>query len=266
MLPFPESRTKLALKHLRELITQQPQETASMIFLAECIAFDIQTITNDPWIRENFFVTDVKGGKNWTAGFYGTTTLVSWRLSVLAVHHIFYEQTRMGRDGLFIDILLRGSGDEGKRVLRLCNTHLESMAFEPAFRPPHMAVAAEHMRAEGVWGAVLAGDLNAIQDFDEHLHADNGLRDAYLELGGIEGTEEGFTWGQQAASHLREKFGCSSMDKVLYCGGVEIDRFERFGGDVLLEDEHEAKHVVRLGFDKPWITDHLGVMVEMKLV
>jgi tyrosyl-DNA phosphodiesterase 2 len=40
---------------------------------------------------------------------------------------------------------------------------------------------------------------------------------------------------------------------------VKLLSFERFGRDVLVEDAAEQKELLQLGFDKPWITDHLGV-------
>ena len=58
------------------------------------------------------------------------------------------------------------------------------------------------MKAGDFGGSVLAGDLNAIEPFDRTLHLDNGLKDAYLELGGKEDSEDGYTWGQQAPKAL----------------------------------------------------------------
>jgi tyrosyl-DNA phosphodiesterase 2 len=98
-----------------------------------------------------------------------------------------------------------GTGED--RILRLCNTHAESLALEPAYRPPQLALCARYMHESTVNASVLAGDLNAIQDFDKHLHTDNNLKDAYLDLGGQEDDAEGHTWGQQAATAQRERFG-----------------------------------------------------------
>lgn len=115
---------------------------------------------------------------------------------------------------------------------------------------------------------LVAGDFNAIQPFDRTLHVDdnNDLKDAFLELGGKEDTEEGYTWGQQAATKLRTQFGCSRMDKVYFCGRVKLLSFERFGQDVLVEGQEEGKKIVELGFEKPWVTDHLGVTAELEVL
>jgi len=112
----------------------------------------------------------------------------------------------------------------------------------------------------------MAGDFNAIQDLDRCLHFNNGLKDAYLELGGEEDSEEGYTWGQQAATSKREQFGCSRMDKVFFCGGLQLRGFERFGAGVELGDTKEREETVRLGFERPWITDHLGVVARFEVM
>lgn len=113
----------------------------------------------------------------------------------------------------------------------------------------------------------MAGDFNAIQDFDRHLHSDNGLKDAYIEVGGEEDSESGYTWGQQAATKLREQFGCSRMDKVFFVGdGLQLKGFEQFGADVEVDDPRERDEIVKLGFDRPWVTDHLGVVGKFEVL
>lgn len=106
----------------------------------------------------------------------------------------------------------------------------------------------------------LAGDLNATQEYDKHLHTDNRLKDAYLERGGQEDdAEAGHTWGQQAAPAARERFGTTRMDKTYFCGSVKCTLVESFGADVQVDNEDERKQIVDLGVEKPWVTDHLGV-------
>lgn len=93
------------------------------------------------------------------------------------------------------------------------------------------------------------------------------MKDAFLERGGTEDSVEGYTWGQQAAIKFREQSGYSRMDKVYFCGSLKLLEFARFGQDVLLpervsddsEESKEGDEIVALGFDKPWVTDHLGI-------
>lgn len=258
MLPFPEARMKPALAHLDSLSKALPPTTASVIYLQECTPEDFTTLANTPWVRERYHLLDIDT-TNWATTHYGTTTLVDSRLPIVSAFRVHYSKTRMDRDALFVDISIGG------KTIRLCNTHLESMAFDPPFRPPQVELVARYMREGHLHAALAAGDFNAIQPFDRALHTDNNLKDAYLELGGKEDSDEGFTWGQQAATKLREQFGCTRMDKVYFCGGVKLLSFKRFGGDVLAEGEEERKQIVELGFEKPWVTDHLGVVAEVQL-
>ncbi|ROW02530.1 hypothetical protein VMCG_06134 [Cytospora schulzeri] len=262
MLPFAESRMRPALTYLDGLTSPDAlgPTTAPVIFLQECVPSDLATIAAQPWVRERYHLLDTDP-THWATTHYGTTILVDSRLPITSAFRVHYSKTRMDRDALFVDVSLNGSSK-----VRLCNTHLESMVFDPPYRPPQVQLVARYMREAGVHAALAAGDFNAIQPFDRTLHADNGLKDAFLELGGREDTDGGFTWGQQAATKLRGQFGCSRMDKVFFCGGVRLVRFERFGGDVMTEGEEEGRQIVELGFEKPWVTDHLGVMAEVEIV
>ncbi|TKA67633.1 hypothetical protein B0A55_08774 [Friedmanniomyces simplex] len=261
MLPYGDPRMLAAIRHLEQLGSAQASDIPIIIFFNECLESDLKVITSDAYVRERFHVTDLSR-QYWQSGHYGTTTLVDKRLAIQACFRIHYSKTRMERDGLFVDLKLGTTQPQKQKQkpLRLCNTHLESLALDPPFRPPQLALCARHMHSPDVHASILAGDLNAIQDFDKHLHSDNELMDAYLELGGSEDeAEAGHTWGQQAATAQRERFGTCRMDKVLFCGKVTCQSFERFGVDVQIQDEREREEIVRLGFDKPWITDHLGV-------
>ncbi|KAI0020699.1 Endonuclease/exonuclease/phosphatase [Xylariomycetidae sp. FL0641] len=265
MLPHAAARMGAALAHLEGIVTRHLDTTSTgvVVFLQECLRGDLDAIAGHPWVRARFRVTD-RDAAHWGNAAYGTTTLVDRRLPLAgaAPFRVHYAASRMQRDVLCADVRLGAAG----RVVRVCNTHLESLAPDPPLRPPQLAVVAEQMRGETLHAAVAAGDFNAVQEFDRRLHADHGLRDAYLEVGGQEDSEEGYTWGQQAATALRERFGCSRMDKVYYCGGLKLERFERFGAGVELSDETQRREIVELGFERPWITDHYGVMAEFSVV
>ena len=253
MLPRADERMQAALAHLESRVAPLllSRGAADVIFIQECVVSDLELLAATPWVREHFYLTDVAasavggegggGSGTWASGHYGTVTLVDRRLPVRALFRVHYRQTRMDRDALFVDVGMRQNGSSGaseagagpvteERSIRLCNTHLESLALDPPFRPPQVQVFAAYMHgsspaddgnkgaaaaaATGTaitapHGAVAAGDFNAIQDFDRTLHADNGLRDAFLELGGREDGPGAATWGQQAATELRERFGCS---------------------------------------------------------
>lgn len=227
MLPYAEARMSAALAHLEQLTDQQPSTTAIAINLQECTPSDLITISHQNWVRDRFYITDLDSSA-WGSGLYGTTTLVDRRLDIESSFRVHYSATKMERDALLIDVKF----PQTPHRIRLGNTHLESLALEPPLRPAQMSVAATHLHAEQLSGAIVAGDFNSTQPFDALLHSHNGLKDAYLELGGREGGEDGFTWGQQALPALREQFGCSRMDKTYFCGSkINLQGFERCGAD-----------------------------------
>ena len=53
---------------------------------------------------------------------------------------------------------------------------------------------------------------------------------------------------------------------MYFRGGLRLRGFERFGADVQLEGEDMRAEFRALGFEKPWVTDHLGVMAEFDVV
>ncbi|KAL4877112.1 Endonuclease/exonuclease/phosphatase [Aspergillus karnatakaensis] len=258
MLPFAAARMNPALTHLSSFLTTLPTSTAPIIFLQECTPSDLSTIASTPWIRSRFHITDLTH-EFWATEHYGTTILLDARLPVLSAFRVHFSNTRMDRDAFFVDTRINN------KTTRLCNSHLESMALDPPFRPPQVALIASYLHSPAINAGITAGDFNAIQPFDRTLHSENNLKDAFLELGGKEDTEEAYTWGQQAPIVLRERFGLSRMDKVFFTGAVNVSRYERFGGGVLVEGEEEKKEIVKLGFEEAWVTDHLGVFVEIKV-
>ena len=259
MLPLTSARLSSALSHLSSILlppSSSPPPNPAIIFFQEMLVSDLQLIQSMPWIRDKFYLTDIDS-TYWESGYYGTCTLVDQRLPVENVFRVHYTPTNMERDGLFVDIATRE-----EKLLRFCNTHLESLVADPPLRPAQMAIAAQYMHAPSVQASFLAGDLNAIQPFDRTLHSDNGLKDAFLELGGKEDSDDGYTWGQQAQTKLREMFGCSRMDKVFYRGDVKLKRLERIGVDIEVETEENKQLLKEQGLEKGWVTDHLGLMAE----
>ncbi|KAI1822976.1 endonuclease/exonuclease/phosphatase family protein [Xylaria intraflava] len=268
MLPCPEARMQAALDHLENLLKESPSTatTAAVLVLQECTLADLRTIGQQQWIRDGFYITDTDTS-DWSSGLYGTTTLVDRRLEVASCFRVHYSSTAMQRDALFVDVVIPTAAGSGKTI-RVGNTHLESLVADPPLRPLQVQTAAKYMHESRLSGALLAGDFNAIQPFDRSLHTDNDLKDAYLELGGQEDADEGYTWGQQALAELRLTFGCSRMDKVYFRGdGLRLLTFERFGTDVEIHKGEKDKRdqVLSLGFEKPWITDHLGVKAVFSL-
>ena len=120
-------------------------------------------------------------------------------------------------------------------------------------------------------GAALAGDLNAIQPFDQHIASENGLKDAFIEMGGKEDTDAGFTWGPLVPKSLRDRFGCSRMDKVLFYGQqLQVESLEKIGEDAEVEGTEDRGELLGLeqgvedgtGQVHVYVTDHIGLAAE----
>lgn len=183
--------------------------------------------------------------------------LVPQCLPIKDVFRVYYENTEMQRDALFVDVALPGD-----KTLRLCSTHLESLAARPPRRPEQLTTAARYLHE--AHAGVLAGDLNAIEPFDLTLHVENRLKDAYLELGGEEGAKWGTTWGHM--SRKSDKYRAKRLDKVLFCGDLELEGYETFGMDVQIEDEELGQDLTILAdLKKPWVTDHVGVKGDFRI-
>lgn len=257
LIGFAEDRMSAALEHLSTLISSTDESVPVLIFLQEMSKSDMQQICAAPWIQRRFYMTDVDPG-NWPSPSYGTTTLVDRRLVPTRVFRVRWI-SKFDRDGLFVDVKLAGADG----VLRLCNTHLESLVADPPVRPLQISAAAPYLKENGVEAGLLAGDLNAIQPFDRTLHVENGLKDVYLELGGEEDSDQGYTWGYQVPAALRERFGCSRMDKILFAGAVVPRRFERIGVGVKVAEEQ--RQAMRDAGEEEWVTDHYGVMADFEL-
>ncbi|RYP61194.1 hypothetical protein DL769_007833 [Monosporascus sp. CRB-8-3] len=267
MLPFAKARMETALAYLERLTSRLPSETAAVVFLQECTVPYLEIIARSHWVRERFYITDVDAS-NWMSGHAGTTMLVDRRLSVAACFRVHFSQTLVDRDAHFVDVMMRRLGTSGSPKsahtnIRLCNVHLESFDWETPLRPAQMRIIAEYVHKDGMDGAVVAGDFNSLQPYDRTLHTEHNLKDAFLESGGQEDVEAGFTWGLQSPEVMRAD-GPSRLDKIMFAGAcLQLRRFEIFGRDVQLEDQEKRAELIRLGCEKPWVTDHLGVMAEL---
>jgi tyrosyl-DNA phosphodiesterase 2 len=258
MLPFTDERMMPAIKHLKAHVDDAYSPT--VIMLQEMLETDLALLQAQPWIRQHYDMTDI-GNKYWESGHYGTCSLIPKSLHIASVFRVHYRETAMERDGLFVDIDV-GMG----QLIRICNTHLESLVADPPKRPAQMTVAAKWMHDPAVSGSVLGGDLNAIQPFDKKLHSDNDLQDAFLALGGKEDSDDGYTWGQMAPTKQRNMFGCSRMDKLYFCGNLKCEKFERFGYGVEAEEPSVRETLLNEeGLEAPWVTDHMGVKADFSV-
>ena len=247
-------RMAAALRYLEQLVDDAPSSIPVVIFLQEMTPSDLRLIQAAHWVRDRFSISDLDGS-SWQSPFYGTTTLVDHKISIRNVYRV-YLKSKMQRDGLFVDILTKAANaNSDSSILRLCNTHLESLVAEPPLRPAQISIISEQLHESSIQAGLVAGDFNAIEPFDRSLHDENDLRDAFLELGGQEDSEEGYTWGQQVYADLREQFGCCRMDKILCCGGIRIEGLQRIGINIKVEESQRQR--MRKWGALEYVTDHV---------
>lgn len=226
--PQPRERMVSALAYLKQLVSAIPTNCAVVIHLQEIMdnceqssheANDLQQIMNAAWIQSRFNVTDTST-TDW-ANSYGQVTLVDRRLSIARVLRLRFV-SEFKRDALFVDVHLN---TEESSYMRFCNVHLDSM--QGALRPIQWQALAWHMQdaENGIVASILAGDCNANSLRDWSAPRQNNFKDAYLELGGVEGEEKGMTWGFQSFSAKR--WGPSRMDKEVFWGAVRCDGWRR---------------------------------------
>jgi len=262
---YASQRLTAALDYLRDNAFPEHKGAGPppcIILLQEIQNTAFNTLLVHPWVKDWFMVVPGKPEEGWPRGArYGTATLVrniDWLAESTCVH---FGESQMGRNALVTDVLLKGSSGRGAepraRLLRVVNTHLESLPMGAPNRVVQLGVIAGLLRdAEG--GGIVGGDMNAIGPSDVTLAAQNGLLDAWEEQrrdrdwreGPMEEDEEdGITWGYQPPC----KYPPGRLDKILY---TESDAFE-------------VKGIRRLGIGlrtpyDDWVSDHYALLCRVE--
>ncbi|TDL26005.1 hypothetical protein BD410DRAFT_784015 [Rickenella mellea] len=252
--PFPEERLQGALSHLQNEVfhcADGTEPTSCLILFQEVYANAIVAILENPWIQTHFFVVPISDD-TWARGvYYGNITLISKKINVVAVKQLTFLNSMMGRNALIVDVLVQLPHDAKTEtgILRIANTHLESLrGHGTKVRPVQLGLAAEALREEHLYGGIIAGDMNAIQESDLTTPKDVGLSDAYQ---GDENDEKGFTWGYQP----RCQFPPARLDKVLYTrrDGLVVAEPKLIGVGVKTVEEHA------------WLSDHYGMVTTVAI-
>jgi tyrosyl-DNA phosphodiesterase 2 len=245
----PEAARRLtaALDYLRYHVFPEHKEGKPphcLILLQEININAFDTLLAHPWVQEWFKVVPGSPEAGWRRGAsYGTVTLVHAPLANSVCVH--FEDSYMARNALVTDITVGGGAAEypAPRILRVINTHLESLPLGTRTRISQMCVIGELLKEEGLLGGITCGDMNAIAPSDATLPEQNGLSDAWEE-NRREEEEEGTTWGYQPVT----RFPPGRLDKILY---TESDAF----------DVKEVRRIA-VGLKMPageWVSDHYGL-------
>ncbi|KAG2147562.1 Endonuclease/exonuclease/phosphatase [Suillus clintonianus] len=254
-----KKRLLAALSHIQQHVldcrTADERPDPCCILLQEVHASVFTQILNAEWVRRYFIVVPTSVDKWPDQAEYGNVTLVSRTIPVVNASTIVFSNSEMKRNAVFVDIKLSIPAHEdeprlsgGIVTLRIANTHLESMPSGATARPRQLKLIAAALHGKGLFGGIVAGDMNAIGPTDEKIVEEAGLYDAWE---GGDDDEESFTWGYQPAG----RFAPGRLDKVLSTGqeGFKVDEPERIGID-------EA-----IGRGK-WVSDHYGLVTRVHIV
>jgi tyrosyl-DNA phosphodiesterase 2 len=233
------------------------QPPPSIILLQEIRYDAFDALLAHPWVRAWFMIVPGSPEAGWPQGArYGTATLVARCAPLAGSACVPFEESHMCRNALVTDVLV-GGAEPHARVLRVVNTHLESLPEGTQRRVVQMGVVGRLLKEAGIVGGIVGGDMNAIAPSDEALAEENGLADAWERTrsgrgdgeGDGEGEEDGTTWGYQP----RSRFPPGRLDKILYTEG----------------DGFEVRDVRRLavGLRMPggaWVSDHYGLVCKVE--
>ena len=241
------------------------------------------SLLEHPLICTTYAVTDISSA-TWSEpdAAYGLITLIPLTL-LPAVHRIFRTpfESSMARDALYVEIAV--DSPSSGRILRLANTHLESLREGDSLRPVQLASVARQF--EGVHAGIVGGDMNPIGPLDQGLPERLGLSDAWLiqqaknpqplageakanvSKMGDNGNDsdifvdpeggDGYTWGTQPVSRFPKR----RMDKILFTGGIAVDEIERIGIGL------KASVNLRNGRSyQPWASDHFGLVAQVTII
>ena len=260
-------RLTMALDHLEKVLTDDKggKPPPCLILLQEIHVEAFDTLLTHPWVREWFIVVPGRPNEGWPQGaWYGTVTLIARSVKLTASTCVHFGESWMHRNALVTDVLL-GGAEPRAHVLRVINTHLESLPEGTPRRVVQLKVIAELLEQgkteSGGVGGIVGGDMNAIAPSDATLPEQNGLLDAWQEkrkrdgkeVEGEDDDEEGMTWGYQPPC----QFPPGRLDKVLYTASdaFEVKNIRKLGmGEKISPAEDESE----------WVSDHFGLLCQVE--
>lgn len=247
--PHPKPRLKAALDYLQFHAFPQfngGQPPPCLILLQEIKAEGFEVLLAHPWIRAWFMVVPGSAEDGWPryAG-YGTVTLVARSAPLTGSLCVHFGESRMWRNALVTDVVL-GGAEPHAYILRVANTHLESLPEGTPRRVVQMRVIAGLLKDAKVLDGIVCGDMNAIAPSDETIAEANGLLDAWEQKQNRD--EDSTTWGYQP----RSRFPPGRLDRILHTPskGVRIKDVRRLA----------------VGLEMPsggWVSDHYGLACQV---
>ncbi|KAJ6619762.1 Endonuclease/exonuclease/phosphatase [Mycena sp. CBHHK59/15] len=259
--PQPRERMESALRHLETEVFEcrggEAPEPCVVLLQEVHMPHGLDAILANAWVQEHFFVTPADSSK-WPKGAtYGNVTLIERSIPVVEAHLLEFGLSAMQRTGIIVDIRLGApKPHEYDVILRIINTHLESLPQGQIARPAQMHLLSKFLKQTGVGvrGGIIAGDMNALSAVDAATPGQLGLRDAWRKG---DKDERGITWGLQP----RADFPPARLDKVLYLPrrGYRVDEPRPIGVGVKIESERYADGVL-------WTSDHYGLLSKVTVL
>ncbi|KAI0635908.1 Endonuclease/exonuclease/phosphatase [Trametes polyzona] len=244
--PGSDVRLLCILSHLQKSVFASPPEP-SCILLQELNLNSMRALKANKWVRRHFAVVcDFTESRPWRT--YGNATLVSRSIRIEKAQVLYFSNSLMGRAAIFVDLLLRApdGGKDDVRVVRVANTHLESLLVGTPMRPVQLQAIADMLRASEADGGVVGGDMNMIGDSkDQSIHVAAGLDDACL----FPADPASHTWGYQPPCQYPPR----RLDRVFFTGEAEgfiVDSVQVIGKGLRISNGQ-------------WASDHYGLSTSL---
>ncbi|KAJ7170696.1 Endonuclease/exonuclease/phosphatase [Mycena crocata] len=256
--PMVRERMESVLRHLETVVFKCRDGEAPepcIVMLQEVHSPNgLDVILKDEWVREHFFVAPVDTNKWPDRTQYGNVTLVERSIAVVDAHILEFGLSCMQRTGVMVDVRLGSPNQEHDVILRVINTHLESLSGGNDVRPEQLRLLSKFLKGPGVRGGIIGGDMNPIGPKDASAPASLGLRDAWRKG---DKDERGFTWGEQP----RNEYPAARFDKILYLPrrGYRVDEPKRIGVGLKIHSE-------RLPRGSGWTSDHCGLYTKIHVL
>ncbi|KAI0775231.1 Endonuclease/exonuclease/phosphatase [Trametes elegans] len=236
MAPYSDARLRCILSYLHASVLS-PKTEPSCVLLQELDAASFNALLATDWVRK-YFAVFPDTPKEWRV-HYGNATLVSRTIPFQNPQMLDFCDSRMGRSAILVDIPLLTT--DGVRTVRIANTHLESLVEGTPRRPKQLNAIADMLRAEGIDGGVVGGDMNMIGDAsDQSIHTAAGLDDACL----FPDDPSFHTWGYQP----RCQYPPRRLDRVFFLGEhLLVDSVEVIGKGLRTKKGQ-------------WASDHHGLL------
>ncbi|PIL35602.1 hypothetical protein GSI_02330 [Ganoderma sinense ZZ0214-1] len=234
-------RMSCILDHLKKAVLGKHPHPA-VVLLQELDAASFAALLAHRWVREHFAVTP-PNTRRWQHS-YGLATLVSRAARVERSQMLQFHRTVMGRAALLVDVSFQAPESHGRYVVRIANTHLESLPIGERARPAQLGAIADLLREPGVHAGVVGGDMNMIGAADQFIHVAAGLHDA-----GADGPEAD-TWGYQPPS----RFPPGRLDRIFYtpCADLVVEPVRVVGRGLKTKRGQ-------------WASDHFGLQTTISL-